>query len=274
MNILLNLIIDKYNALHIALLIFFPAFIVASYFIFRNKSQKAKDIYMYVLMGLTFFFAWSGYIYKVIFNIEEATANYIAMLPLHLCSANGILYPLFFLLRNKVNKLLNTTFFSFMFFVGTLGAFLAVYIDAPKDVMGETISLLQYNVFEYWFKHGLVLAIPILFVLFKYYEPKYIDVFKASVLFLILILIAHVLNLICSNINFALGGNKVSNFFYTMHPNNMICLKQMYDLIGIPLVYLFPFTFVAIPLFSLMYVPFGIINLVKRKKAKTNNVNC
>lgn len=266
MNILLSLIVEKYNFLHIIILLFFPALIIASYFIFRNKSQKTKDIYMCVLMGLTFLLAWSGYFYKIFYDVDGIRKNFLVQLPFHLCSINAILYPLFFLLRNKTNALIKDTTFSFMYFVGMLGAFLAMALDAPATVMGPEKSLLDYVVFEYWFKHGLIFSIPILLIIFGYYKPKYIDVFKASVLFLILVVIAHILNVTFTSINHAMGGEKVANFFYTMHPDNMIGLKQVFNLMPIPFVYLLPFTFVAIPLFSILYIPFGIINLTKRKK--------
>lgn len=268
MNILLSLVVEKYNLVHCTILAFFPILIVSSYFIFRNKSQKTKDIYMYILMAITFVLAWSGYFYKVIFNVDNASKNFLVQLPFHLCSINAILYPLFFILRNKMNNLLKTTTFSFMYFVGMLGAFLAMALDAPVTVMGPDRSLLYFTVFEYWFKHGLIFSIPILLIILGYYKPKYIDIFKCSVLFLILIVIAHILNVTFTSINQAMGGEKVANFFYTMHPDGMIGLKQVFDLINIPLVYLFPFVFVAIPLFSLLYVPFAIINLVKRKQQK------
>lgn len=271
MNMLISLAVEKYNLVHISILAFFPILIVSSYFIFRNKSQKAKDIYMYVLMAITFVLAWSGYFYKVIFNVDNASKNFLVQLPFHLCSINAILYPLFFVFRNKMNNLFKTTTFAFMYFVGMLGAFLAMALDAPVTVMGPDRSLLDYTVFEYWAKHGLIFSIPILLIILGYYKPKYIDIIKCSVLFLILIVIAHILNVTFTTINHSMGGEKVANFFYTIHPDNMIGLKQVFDVIEIPLVYLFPFIFVAIPLFSILYIPFGIINLVKRKQKKQNN---
>lgn len=266
MNILISLVVEKYNLVHLAILAFFPILIVSSYFIFRNKSQKTKDIYMYILMAITFVLAWSGYLYKVIFNVDNASKNFLVQLPFHLCSINAILYPLFFCLRNKMNNLLKTTSFSFMYFVGMLGAFLAMALDAPITVMGPEKSLLDYVVFEYWVKHGLIFSIPILLIIFGYYKPKYLDIYKCSVLFLILIVIAHILNVTFTSINHSIGGEKIANFFYTMHPDGMIGLKQVFNLIPIPLVYLFPFIFVAIPLFHILYIPFGIINLISRKK--------
>lgn len=273
LNILTILAIEKYNFLHISLLVFFIFAIIGSYLIFRKRSEKTKEIFLYILIGLAFFFAWSGYVVELITDLDDCRANFIVHMPLNLCSINALLYPLFFGFRKKFNSFFYSTLFSFMFFVGSIGAMLAMVVDAPKTVMGPNISLLSYVPFAYWIKHGLVLMIPILFVLLGFYKPKYLDIFKATIFFVIVLLIVHIMNIGFTKLNYLFGGTKVCNYFFTTHPDGMIGLSHMYNLIPIGYIYMLPFIFVAIPLFSLWYLPVGLVNLLKNKYEEKCQLN-
>ena len=59
---ILTLIIDKYNLVHILTILFFPLLAVASYFIFRKKSEKTKVIYLWILMSIIFLATWITFI--------------------------------------------------------------------------------------------------------------------------------------------------------------------------------------------------------------------
>ena len=99
----------KYGLVHILTVLFFPLLAVVSFFIFRKKQTISKAIYLYVLMGIIFVATWGTFIADLITDYNHQRLNFWARLPLHMCSINVILYPLFFSLRNKVKPLIRDT---------------------------------------------------------------------------------------------------------------------------------------------------------------------
>lgn len=272
LNLLFNLPmveIKLYNIVHILVVLFFPAMAIATYFIFRKRSEKAKLIYIWIIMGIAFFATWITFITALITDDNNQRINFFARLPLHMCSINVILYPLFFGLRNKMNKFFRSTTFAYMYFMGSLGAVLAMVVTAPSDCAGVGINLLRYNVFTYWLKHGLIFIIPFLFVALGYYRPKILDIFKAILFLLCLLTIMEIVNLVFTQLNYLIGGTEIANFFYTSTGKGTAVLEILWNLFPVELLYLLPLGLVAIPLFALYYLPYGvvdIVNLIKRKR--------
>lgn len=258
----------KYGPAHILTVLFFPLFAVASYFIFRKRSMKAKAIYLYVLMGIIFVATWGTFITDCITDYNGQRLNIWTRLPLQMCSINVMLYPLFFAIRNKVKPLIKDTLFAYMYFFGSIGAILAMVVTAPGDCIGKDVNLLRYNVLVYWIKHGLIFIIPILFVIFNFYKPRLIDTIKATVFLLILLTIMEGVNLLFSWFNHLHGGSAIANYFYTRTGKGTQVLETFYNLIPVELIYMLPLAFIAVPLFLLWYSPIGIINLIKKHKSK------
>lgn len=259
-----------YNPVHIMVVLFFPILAVVSYFIFRKRSEKAKAIYMWVLLAITAFATLSTFATDVISNrANNYRADLLANLPLHMCSINVFLYPLFFGLRNKMNKLFKSTTFAYMYFMGSIGALLAMVVTAPGDCAGNDINFLTYNVFTYWLKHGLIFIIPIIFVVLGFYRPKFIDVIKAVVFLLVLLTTMECINVLFTFICKMLGGSDVANYFYTRTGKGTAVLDILWKYIPIELIYLLPLAVVAVPLFSLYYAPVGIIDLIKSRVSKS-----
>ena len=265
--------IKLYNFVYFIVLLSFPALAVASYFIFRKRSEKAKSIYLWCLLGVAFFATWITFIVALITDDNNQRINFFARIPLHMCSINVILYPLFFGLRNKMPKLLKSATFGYMFFMGSVGALAAMVISAPGDCAGDGINLSRYNVFSYWLKHGLIFILPIMFVVLGFYRPKFKDIFiTVAFVFCFLVLMEGV-NLLFSWLNHLIGGTENANFFYTRSSDNIPILKDLQNLIKLELVYMFPLIFIIVPVFMIYYLPFGIIDLIKYIKTKKNKVN-
>lgn len=268
--------IKLYNFVYFIVLLSFPILAVASYFIFRKRSEKAKSIYLWRLFGVAFVATWITFVVALIIDDNNQRVNFFARLPLHMCSINVILYPLFFALRNKMPKFVHSATFGYMFFMGSVGALAAMVIDAPSDCAGVGINLLRYNVFSYWLKHGLIFILPIMFVVLGFYKPRFRDIFITLVFILVFLTFMEGVNLLFSWFNKLIGGTEVANFFYTRNSSGMMILKQLEELIGIELIYMFPLIVIIIPVFMIYYLPIGIIDLVKHlktKKNKTNQVN-
>lgn len=254
--------IKMYNIVHILVVLFFPIMALVSYFIFRKRSEKTKLIYIWIVMGVAFFATWLTFITDLITK-ESTRQNFFSSLPLHMCSINVILYPLFFGLRHKMNKFFKSTTFAYMYFMGSLGAVLAMVVTAPGDCVGDGINLLTYNVFTYWLKHGLIFIIPFLFVALGFYRPKPMDILKAAVFLLALLTLMEGVNLLFSWFNNLIGGTNIANFFYTRTGEGTAVLEIVWGWIGIELIYLLPLSIIAVPLFALYYSPYGIYDLVK-----------
>ena len=237
-NLMMALYMPKYGIVHILVVLFFPLLAVASYFIFKNKSEKSKLIYLYSLMGIAFFATWITFSVALITDDNHQRANFWARLPLHMCSINVILYPLFFFLRKKTKPLIKDTLFAYMYFFGSIGALLAMVVTAPGDCIGANVDFLRYNVFTYWLKHGLIFIIPILFVVLGFYRPRLIDKIKATVFLLILLTVMELINLLFSYLNKVCGGTEIANFFYTRTGKGTMVLETFYNFIPVELIYM------------------------------------
>lgn len=278
MNVLNNLLfnlpmveIKMYNPVHIIVCLFFPIMAIATYFIFKNKSEKAKLIFIWIIMGIAFVSTWLTFITDVITK-ESTRLNFFSSLPLHMCSINVILYPLFFGLRKIMPKLIGSTAFAYMYFMGSIGAVLAMVVTAPGDCQGTGINFLTYNVFTYWLKHGLIFIIPLLLVSLGFYRPTLPDILKATVFLLGLLIVMECVNLLFSELNKLTGGTDIANFFYTRTGKGTAVLEICWNWIGIELVYLLPLAVIAVPLFAIYYSPFFIADLInKRKNNKVKN---
>ena len=268
---ILTLIIDKYNLVHILTILFFPLLAVVSYFIFRKKSEKTKAIYLWILMSIIFLATWTTFIISYVQDYNHQRANIWTRLPLHMCSINVTLYPLFFGLRKKIRPFFSSTLFAYMYFFGSAGAVLAMVVTAPSDCLGPTIHLLNYNVFTYWLKHGLIFILPILFVILGFYQPKLIDIVKACVFLIGLLCIMELVNLLFSRFNELNGGTGICNYFYTRTGKGTAVLEQFYNFLPYELIYMFPLAIIAIPIFFIYYLPIGIIEYVK-KRNKTKRI--
>lgn len=269
-----TVIIAKYNLVHILTVLFFPALAVASYYIFRKKDDKAKSIYLWVLMAIAFLSTWITFGVALVEDYNGQRANFWARLPLHMCSINVILYPLFFGLRKKMKPFFSSTLFAYMYFFGSAGALLAMVVTAPGDCLGPTIPLFQYNVFTYWLKHGLIFILPVLFVVLGFYRPKRIDIVKACIFLIGVLCIMEVINVLFTWFNHLNGGTEICNFFYTRTGEGTAVLDKFYAFLPYELLYMFPLVVIAVPIFFLYYLPIGMLDYIQKRnisRDKTKN---
>ncbi len=271
---LLTVFIPKYGLTHILVVLFFPLLAIVSYFIFKKKSEKSKVIYLYILMAIAFIGTWLTFFTALAQDYNHQRANFFARLPLHMCSINVILYPLFFFLRNKVKPLIRSTLFAYMYFFGSAGALLAMVVTAPGDCIGANINFFQYNVFMYWLKHGLIFILPILFVVLGFYKPTIKDIFKSVVFIIILLCIMECVNLLFTYLNqHVTHGTDIANFFYTRTGKGTAVLEAFYNFLPYELLYMFPLVIIAVPIFFIYYLPFFIFNLIQKKQLKKKNIS-
>jgi uncharacterized membrane protein YwaF len=229
-----------------------PVFVLAAYFIFRRRSQRAKDAFVWSCIGVNIASTVAA------FAVEMATEPemrdvWLSRLPLQLCSSNVFLYAIVFALRRGKFK---TLAFAYAYFVGSPGAFLGALMP-PAEYIG--VSLFRLDESVYFLRHNMIAALPPLLAALGYYRPKRRDMLSAALILLAMLVPAHIVNLSLS----ALGGYRV-NYFYTFGDSNVI-LSFFYNNLPIPLVYMIPMIPVLIPVFALWYAPFYAKDLLRKR---------
>lgn len=265
MNKFLSLfIINQFNWIHLIILAFYPLFIVASYFIFKNKDERTKNCYMWILMIIAFVITWLVFITDFFFN-EKHVPEIWKRLPLHMCSINVILYPLFFSLRKHKWPFLVSTLLAYMYFIGSPGALLGLILPPGDGDCIDGVSIFKYNVFVYYIKHGLIFSIPIIMIVLGYYRPKWKDIFKAVGFLFIFLFIMYGVNYFFYLVSkLQIEGGYWPNYFYIIDGSSTPVLSTFWNLNPKPLIYLFPLVMVAVIIFFIYYLPFMIMSLGKR----------
>jgi len=232
-----------------------PAFVATSWFFLKDKSVKAKDRYMLIIMAVI------SLAYLIAFTIDVTTspqhrARILANLPLHLCGINSFLYPLCFALRKKGERVKRVAF-SYMYFVGAAGGLLGALMP-PSGV--TEVTVFTYNVIAYFIRHNFIFILPVMLVVLGYYKPRVKDVPISSVVLIGLMGIMHIVNLAFS----AIGGYVV-NYFYTREPDNFI-LEIFWEYIPYEFFYMFGLLAIAVPVFTVFYLSARAPDLIKKRE--------
>lgn len=235
--------------------------------IYQKKSEKTKNILIWVLLGLAMLMTWGIFIYSL-FVDENQRLHFWKRLPLHMCSINPILYMIAFGLRNKKPRF-SAIMMKYIFYVGSPGALLGLLIPAGDCV---NKSFLEYNVYSYWIKHGLIFNIPIILVMLGYYQPKIKDTFIAAGILFCFVVGMYGVNLLFSYFSKLQGINDIVNFFYSREPENFL-LEFFWKLIPIELIYMFPLVIIVIPIFLIYYGIYYLCYIVNKKFKLINMQN-
>ncbi len=207
---------------HIGWLIVCPIIIVAIYFIFRHRSQKAK---FWALMSMCIFNICIYLPYKFYMCISIGSPI-LDELPLHLCSFNLILMPIALLTKN-------TKLFAYFFYV-TDFASLAGILFFGTIFLGQPIY--SFDIIVYFVYHTCLIGISLLIVAFGIYKPKMFDIVWAYGILVTFACIAH-----CINILFRwTGWSPTANYFVTMGEQGNIACDFLMKIIPVPLLYFLP----------------------------------
>ena len=221
---MMNAIVLKYFSIqHLANVLYIPAVIFAFYYIFRDKSEKTKT---WALLGLSIFNIIIFTINKfVIFRVFD-DLQVLNELPLQLCNMNLILIPLALITKNKL-------LMGYVYYVATIAAMAAILFFDSRYV---GVNVMTYSIFVYFFYHAVLVATPILLVMFGLYTPEKSQIIKVIILLLCMATVMHGFNLLMRST----GWCTISNYFYTMGMEGNPVLELLMKLIPIPLVYFFP----------------------------------
>lgn len=136
---------------------------IGLYFLLRNKSTRTQKIVLFSLLafGLLMHFLK---VYYPPYSIDEARKLRDSWF-VNICGANIALFPIFFFIKNKHVK-------DYMFYIGVISGLLALlYPTEPMDKanqLGEQLDILRF-----YYHHWMVMAVPLLMVVFGHHKPSY-----------------------------------------------------------------------------------------------------
>lgn len=152
--------------------------IVGLYFLLRNKSTKVQKIVLFSLLfvGLLLHFLK---VFIPPYSVDEARKLRDAWF-VNICAANIALFPFMFFSKNKYIK-------DYMFYIGVISGLIALFYPqeplAKSNQLGETLDIIRF-----YYHHWMLLAVPLLSVLFKHQTISYKRILSAPIGLLLLML--------------------------------------------------------------------------------------
>ena len=170
--------IQMFNIWYFFWLIILGGATVGIYFALKNRSEKVQRIVLFSILvfGLLMHFL------KVLY--PPYSTDTARMLRdswfVNICGANISLFPFIYLSKSKKAK-------DYMFYIGVISGLIALFYPqeplAKMDQLGE-----QLDIIRFYFHHWMLLAVPLLMVLFKHHKLSYKRVFTAPTGLLIVML--------------------------------------------------------------------------------------
>lgn len=152
--------------------------ILGLYYGLRNKTTKTQKIVLFSFLALGLLFHFLK-VYIPPYSVDEARKWRDAWF-VNICGANIALFPFLFFCKNKYVK-------DYMFYIGVLSGVLAlVYPQEPlakSNQMGEF-----WDIVRFYYHHWMLLAVPLLMVLFKQHTLSYKRILSAPIGLLLLML--------------------------------------------------------------------------------------
>ena len=152
--------------------------ILGLYYGLRNKTTKTQKIVLFSFLALGLLFHFLK-VYIPPYSVDEARKWRDAWF-VNICGANIALFPFLFFCKNKYVK-------DYMFYIGVLSGVLAlVYPQEPlakSNQMGEF-----WDIVRFYYHHWMLLAVPLLIVLFKHHTLSYKRILSAPIGILLLML--------------------------------------------------------------------------------------
>lgn len=152
--------------------------IVGLYFLLRNKStftQKAV-LFSLLLLGFALHFLKA---YIPPYSVDEARHLRDSWF-VNICGANIALFPFFFFSKSKKIK-------DYMFYIGVISGLIALFY--PQEPIAKVDQAAeQLDIIRFYYHHWMVLAVPLLMVLFGHHTLSYKRILVAPTGLLLLML--------------------------------------------------------------------------------------
>lgn len=236
----------SFSTAHIVSLIIAVGIITGLYFLLK-KAKKAIQIAVLGILS----FAGIG---AIIFNLVTWNSP-LEYLPFHLCSLNAMVLPFAVFSRNKIlNNLL---------LLWSLGALIAIFIN---NSVAE-VEILSWTFVFYYFPHVLEFGIPVLMFLLKLVKKDVKCIATTLGITMASYTVIHFINLwvnsyAAANNIMDWAGNVIKvNYMYSLGPDGLPILTQLYQLFPCDYWYMYLVAVVIAVYLVLVYLP----QITKRK---------
>ena len=152
--------------------------IVGLYFLLRNKSTTTQKAVLFSLLLLGFALHFlKAYIPP--YSVDEARHLRDSWF-VNICGANIALFPFFFFSKSKKIK-------DYMFYIGVISGLIALFY--PQEPIAKVDQAAeQLDIIRFYYHHWMVLAVPLLMVLFGHHTLSYKRILVAPTGLLLLML--------------------------------------------------------------------------------------
>lgn len=226
------------------------------YFIFRNKSEKTKTVFMVSFCSfiVALFFVYKCFLsvdkqYLTTYDVPLERFNWFNELPFQLCNINMFIIAIAVITKKR-------GLLGFAFFLAPLGATMAL-LNPERGFNGY--SILMPRMWGFYGTHLLIVVAGISVATLGFYRPKFKDFPTIFITFFGVAIFAHIINLVFVKT----GICKEANYFFTMNPSSVGILKMFRSWIDLPFLYL-------LPAIAILGVYMGVVTLPFHVVAKVN----
>ena len=157
------MIISMFNGWYFFWLALSVGGIVGLYFLLRNKTRFTQKAVLFSLLvlGLLLHFLKA---YIPPYSVDEARHLRDSWF-INICGANIALFPFFFFSKSEKIK-------DYMFYIGVISGLIALFY--PQEPIAKVDQLAeQLDIVRFYYHHWMVLAVPLLMVLFGHHKLSY-----------------------------------------------------------------------------------------------------
>jgi uncharacterized membrane protein YwaF len=152
-----------FNGWYFFWLLLAAAGVTGLYFLLRNKSEKTKKwvLFGFLALGLVLHFTK---VYYPPYSTDEARMLRDSWF-VNICAANIALFPFMFWSKNEKIK-------DYMFYIGVLSGLIALFY--PQEPMAKVDQAAeQLDIIRFYYHHWMVMAVPVLMLLFGHHKLSY-----------------------------------------------------------------------------------------------------
>ena len=170
--------IAMFNGWYFFWLLLSAGAVVGLYFLLRNRSEFTQKAVLFGLLALGLLLHFLK-IYIPPYSVDEARMLRDSWF-VNICGANIALFPFFFFSKNDKIK-------DYMFYIGVISGLIALFY--PQEPIAKVDqSAEQLDIIRFYYHHWMVMAVPLLMVLFGHHKLSYERILAAPTGLLLLML--------------------------------------------------------------------------------------
>lgn len=199
------MIIEMFNGWYFFWLLLGAGAVIGLYFLLKRSSRFTQNAVLFSLLVIAFlmFFLKA---YFPPYSVDEARKLRDSWF-VNICAANIGLFPFLFFTKNKYIK-------DYMYYIGVLSGLVALLY--PQDPLSKSDQIRDFwDIILFYYHHWVLLAVPLLMVLFRHHTLSYKRILSAPIGLLLLMLFIMLNQIFQSELGFIpLRGDDILNINY------------------------------------------------------------